>query len=85
VFSRTKSHFYKNSKFSDFSLKANPKRYFMPGSTKLEREVFEQFLIINSNKLGVRRLLNVVNPMGGRVDLYNKMWKNVLKKYNLKP
>jgi len=82
MFSRTKSHFYKSGKFGNFTLKAKPKYYFMSGSSPLEREVFEQYLI---NTIGKNNLLNKVNPLGGRVGLYDKMWENVLKKYNLKP
>jgi hypothetical protein len=58
--------------------------WLMPGSTKLEREVFEQYKInqyINGNGIG---LLNDVNPLGGRQSLYDEMINDVLIKYNLR-
>ena len=54
--------------------------YSMPGSTQLEREVYEQYVI---DQLGINKLKNIVNPMGGRRDLYNSMIPGVISKYNL--
>ncbi|MEQ3498897.1 hypothetical protein ABMY20_03965 [Tenacibaculum sp. SSH1-16] len=72
----------------------------MSGSTKLEREMYEQFVIlrkydgkINPAKNSLAKLLNKVNPVGGRFklnspeglkDFYDKAEK-VAKKYNLPP
>jgi hypothetical protein len=49
--------------------------YKMPGSTKLEREMYEQFVIlkkyggqINPVKNPLAKLLNKVNPVGGKFD-----------------
>jgi len=54
----------------------------MPGSTKLEREVYEQYLIRGARDAGTK-ILNKVNPMGRRMDLYYKMIDNVIEKFNL--
>ena len=53
----------------------------MPGSTKLEQEVYEQYLIIKNG--GPINLLNTRNPMGGRMDTYYEMIDGVISKYNL--
>lgn len=53
----------------------------MKGSTKLEREVYEQYRIDQAG--GVRNLQNVRNPMGGRMDTYHKMIDKVIAKYYL--
>jgi hypothetical protein len=76
---RSGSHFYPSGKFSG----QTPGRadfYGMPGSTKLEREVYEQYLV---DKYGIGNLQNVRNPMGGRRDLYKQMRDDVIRKYNL--
>lgn len=52
----------------------------MPGSSKLEREVYEQYLI---DKHGIDNLINVVNPMGGRREQYNQMIDAVIDKFGL--
>jgi hypothetical protein len=76
---RSGSHFDSSGKFSgqepggvDF--------FDMPGSTKLEREVYEQYRIDNAD---IDTLQNVRNPMGGRRDQYNDMIEEVIRKYNL--
>ena len=55
-------------------------KFEMPGSTKLEREVYEQYLI---KKSGIKNLINTRNPMGGRKELFNRMIDNVIEKFNL--
>ncbi|WP_062057693.1 hypothetical protein [Aquimarina longa] len=69
----------------------------MKGSTKLEREIYEQFIIIEKyggvikEKSIFKKLLNKVNPVGGRFDLdsveglrkFKKRAKEVAKEYNL--
>jgi peptidoglycan/xylan/chitin deacetylase (PgdA/CDA1 family) len=71
----------------------------MKGSTKLEREMYEQFVILKKyggdiTKKGskeIHKLLNKVNPVGGRYDLATDIGKEkfteeamkVAKKYNL--
>lgn len=52
----------------------------MPGSTKIEREAYEQYLI---DKEGLGNLLNDVNPMGGRRDLFNQIIDGVIEKFDL--
>lgn len=69
----------------------------MKGSTKFEREMYEQFIILKKYKGKISKgdelnyLLNKVNPVGGRFDLksaeglkefYDKAEK-IAKKYNL--
>jgi hypothetical protein len=53
----------------------------MPGSSKLEREVYEQYLILKNG--GTKMLINERNPMGGRMDLYYQLIKDVVFKYSL--
>lgn len=71
----------------------------MPGSTKLEKEMYEQFVIIEKygrdittkNSKEIHKLLNKVNPVGGRYKLdspegYKKFMEEatkIAKKYNL--
>jgi RHS repeat-associated protein len=79
IMKRVTSHFAKGGKLSAGELE-NAIFHSMPGSTKLQREVYEQFLI---NKYGINNILNVRNPMGGRMDLYNSMIDDVIKQFNL--
>lgn len=79
IMGRVTSHFAKGGKLSAGELN-NAVFHSMPGSTKLQREVYEQFLI---NKYGINNLLNVRNPMGGRMDLYNSMVDDVIKQFGL--
>lgn len=79
LWQRITSHFSRNGKLANQTLK--DQIYFeMKGSTKLEREVYEQYLI---NKAGIGKLLNVRNPMGGRMDKYDNMFRDVINKYSL--
>jgi RHS repeat-associated protein len=55
----------------------------MPGSTKTEREVYEQYLITKYGGPKGGELLNQVNPMGGRMDKYAEMVEGVIKKFDL--
>jgi len=69
----------------------------MPGSTKLEREMYEQFVILRKYKGEISKggelnyLLNKVNPVGGRFNLkspeglkdFYKSAEEIAKKYNL--
>lgn len=52
----------------------------MPGSSRLQREVYEQFLI---QRYGLQNLLNKRNPLGGRMDIYERMIDDVIEKFNL--
>jgi len=66
----------------------------MPGSTKFEREIYEQFVIIEKYGKDWKNqeyLLNKVNPVGGKynlnsekgMSLFMEKAKEVAKKYNL--
>ncbi len=77
---RIMQHFSKNGKLNGQTL-IDDVYNAMPGSTKLEREVYEQFLI---NKYGgPSNMINKVNPMGGRMDTFYNMIDDVITKYNL--
>jgi RHS repeat-associated protein len=73
-------HFAKKGKLKGSELQ-NAVYHSMPGSTKLQREVYEQYLIDKYG--GVEQLINRRNPMGGRMKLYNSMIDDVIKQYNL--
>jgi RHS repeat-associated protein len=79
---RLAQHFGKGGKLS-FTQFEDGIFHDMDGSTKPEREVYEQYLITKYGGPKGNILLNQRNPMGGRMDTYNKMIKNVIKKYNL--
>jgi hypothetical protein len=79
IATRIIQHFKYGGKLSTTQLK-NGTYYAMRGSTKLEREVYEQYLI---SKYGVNNLLNIKNPMGGRMQQYNQMINGVIQKYGL--
>ena len=55
----------------------------MPGSDKLEREIYEQYLITKYGGPKGGELLNQVNPMGGRMEKYAEKIEEVITKYNL--
>ncbi|MGG6231481.1 hypothetical protein [Tenacibaculum sp. SDUM215027] len=67
----------------------------MKGSTKLERELYEQYIILEKYGGEISRkgkyLLNKVNPVGGRYKLgtplgekeFYEAAEKVIKKYNL--
>lgn len=84
---RIKRHFG-SGKLKQFS-KVDEVLHFMKYSTKFEREIYEQYLILR--KGGTDNLINKVNPVGGRFDLkspeglkkfYDEANK-VIKKFNL--
>ena len=59
----------------------------MKGSTKLEQEIYEQFIILeryggklSKNGGDINFLLNKVNPVGGRFDLKNTKGLNEFRK-----
>ena len=53
----------------------------MQGSTKIEREIYEQYIIRYFG--GKDQLLNKLDPMGGRMSDYFNEIENILTKYNL--
>lgn len=73
------SHFGADGKLAETEL-MDEVFHSMPGSTKLQREVYEQYLIENHDLGG---LINKVNPMGGRMKLYKSMIEDVIKTFNL--
>jgi RHS repeat-associated protein len=76
---RVSSHFKIKGKLNKTNL-INEIYHDMPGSTKLEREVYEQYLI---REYHLDKLINIRNPMGGRMKLYHSMIEDVIKKFNL--
>ncbi len=62
----------------------------MPDSSPLEREIYEQFTIIEkykgsmSNNGNMGYLLNKVNPVGGRFDLKTPQGRKIFKEKALK-
>ena len=80
IFRRLKQHFNpKKFRFYENIVESTSIIYKMPGTTKRQREIYEQFVILK--KYGgrvtprgttidkLKGLLNKVNPMGGRVNL----------------
>jgi hypothetical protein len=80
VFIRMAQHFAKGGKLFGLKEIREAALHMMPGSSKLEREVYEQYQI---DKAGIDNLRNIRNPMGGRRELYNQMLEGVITKYNL--
>lgn len=99
VFKRISNHFKPTKgKLSHTVKEGQEIIYKMPDSDKLEREIYEQFVIlekyqgqINPEKNPLAQLLNKVNPVGGRFDLeskagrdiFYKKAKEIAQKYNL--
>jgi RHS repeat-associated protein len=79
VMKRVTSHFAKGGKLSASELQ-NAIRHSMPGASKTQREAYEQYLV---NKYGLGNLLNIRNPMGGRMDKYKKIIDDVINQFNL--
>jgi len=97
VFKRITKHFSKTGKLSHTVQEGAEIIHKMKGSTKLERELYEQFLILEKYKGKISKgeeiqyLLNKVNPVGGRFKLntadglkkFTDEALEVAKKYNL--
>jgi RHS repeat-associated protein len=79
LLARFVSHFSSGGKLAETEL-MDDIFHAMPRSTQLQREVYEQYLV---EKYGLNTLVNKVNPMGGRMDLYRSMIENVIKTFNL--
>ena len=77
---RVESHFSNSGKLVKAG-RQTEEFFSMPGSSKLEREVYEQYLIRESG--GVGNLINIRNPMGGRMDKYFEMYNEVIVRYRL--
>ena len=99
TYKRIENHFNpKRGKLAHTVLEEAPTIYKMPGSLPREREIYEQFVIlqkyqgqINTSKNPLAKLLNKVNPMGGRFNLKTPQGRKIFreealkiaKKYNL--
>ena len=99
VIKRISSHFGKSGKLATLAKQAPEVIYKMPKSTKYEREIYEQFVILrkyggnisNGKSEGLAKLLNKVNPVGGRFKLgtvegdklFIEEALKIAKKYNL--
>ncbi|MBL4746586.1 MAG: DUF4280 domain-containing protein [Flavobacteriaceae bacterium] len=69
---RIEKHFGKRGKLKETIKQGQEIIYKMPGSTKVEREMYEQFAILKKygeNWKDAKKMINKVNPMGGRFDL----------------
>ncbi|HIP48079.1 MAG TPA: GIY-YIG nuclease family protein [Lutibacter sp.] len=96
MFKRIKKHFLsKKGKLKHTTLENPPIFHQMKGSTKFEREMYEQFVILEKysgnltkrgvniagkNRTGIGKLFNKVNPVGGRFDLENPRDLNEFRK-----
>ncbi len=99
IYKRLSQHFGKGkaAKLKDFKSVVHGVTHKMAGSTKLEREIYEQFILIEKyggiikEKSIFKKLLNKVNPVGGRFDLnsveglkkFKKRAKEIAENYNL--
>ncbi|WP_396157630.1 hypothetical protein [Flavobacterium sp.] len=94
VVNRIKDHFKKTlnggGKLSHTVLKETPIIHKMPGSDPLEREIYEQYIILEKYGGNLKKegeagyLLNKVNPVGGRFDLKTKAGEKLFKDRALK-
>ena len=96
VFTRISNHFKKTlknkGKLAHTTKETGEIIHKMPKSTKLEREMYEQFVILEKyggdiTKNGskeLHKLINKVNPVGGRYDLGSKAGKKLFKEEALK-
>ncbi|WP_148639323.1 GIY-YIG nuclease family protein [Aquimarina longa] len=99
IFKRLKQHFGKSGKLGQKTEEViGGVLHKMKGSTKLEREIYEQFIILEKYRKNViknsnlwKKLLNKVNPVGGRFNLntpqgrdkFYKMAEEIADKYDL--
>ena len=75
-------HLKKGGKLSEETLE-KVLGHEMSCSTKVEREIYEQYLITKYGGTQGGQLLNKVNPMGGRMQEYAEKLEEVITKYNL--
>ncbi len=99
IYKRMHKHFGKRGKLKTSQDVLAGVTHKMPGSTKLEREIYEQFIILQKyggdisprNSSRFHQLLNKVNPVGGRFNLktdvgieeFTQKATEIAKKYNL--
>jgi hypothetical protein len=80
---RVANHFSESGKLTKIGAEKIEVKFFeMVGSTKTEREAFEQYVILNKFD-GIENLINKVNPMGGRMGKFEEMIDNVIARYSL--
>lgn len=98
IFNRMQRHFRKSGKLNQTTNVVHGIVHKMKGSTKLEREIYEQFIILEKYRKNAikdsnlwKKLLNKVNPVGGRFNLntpqgrdkFYKMAEEIADKYDL--
>ena len=98
IFKRMKQHFGKRGKLKKIQEVIHGVTHKMPRSIKLEREIYEQFIILEKYRKNAikgsslwKKLLNKVNPVGGRFNLntpqgrdkFYKMAEEIADKYDL--
>ncbi|PKV52807.1 hypothetical protein ATE84_4934 [Aquimarina sp. MAR_2010_214] len=97
IFKRMQRHFGKSGKLKSAQEVIQGVTHKMAGSTKAEREIYEQFIIaekyggVIKDKSIFKKLLNKVNPVGGRYDLnsvgglrkFKQKAREIAEKYNL--
>ena len=69
---RIRRHFGKKGKLKEFVKIGDEILYKMPGSTKKQREIYEQYVMLKKYKKRWKELgelLNKRNPVGGRYNL----------------
>ncbi|WP_234859293.1 hypothetical protein [Aquimarina aquimarini] len=91
IYKRIQKHFGKSGKLKSTQEVIHAVTHKMPGSTRFEREIYEQYIIlerydmdlnkVNKNSKGVwSKLMNKINPVGGRYDMKTKEGINMLRK-----
>lgn len=88
IFKRMKKHFGKKGKLEMTQDVLHGTTHKMPGSIRKEREIYEQFVILEKyggdiskkGSKGFHKLLNKINPVGGRYDLKTDAGVEALKK-----
>lgn len=80
VFKRISDHMKNNTHIKNHNII----KYFifkMPYSDKIEREIYEQYQVFKYTN--IFDLINIRNPMGGRMSIYYERIEYILNKYNL--
>jgi|GEM_PF-1296987 len=92
VVNRIKNHFSKTGKLSETVKQGAEIIHKMPGSTKLEQEMYEQFVILEKyggdittkGSKEIHKLINKVNPVGGRYKLGSEAGDKLFREEALK-
>lgn len=91
IYKRMQRHFGKRGKLKSTQEVIHGATHKMAGSTKEQREIYEQFIMIekyemdlnkvNKNAKGIwSKLINKINPVGGRYNLKTQEGINALRK-----